>query len=179
MARRLKDLSAEAAATTSPTQDVGDGGLSALSPNSTIEVASESITVRHYGFFEGLEVLEKATAFMDAFKALAKSGEVTYARMRTLFGRHREEVQAMVAQSTGKSVEWVASLGPDDGEYVLATWFVVHVSFFVKEAVMEAQEQMAREVAKLSASIGSISSQPLPPLASEASTHLESSQSRN
>lgn len=181
MAKRIEDLSTGQTPPTTPPKSGGDGdgGLSELSPNSTIDVAGKSVTVRHYGFFEGLEVLDKAPGFMAAFKLLANKGEVTYARIRTLFGKHRAEVAAMVAQSTGQSVDWVDSLDPDDGEYLLATWFVVHCSFFVKEAVMESQELLAREVANLSASIGLISSQHLPPPASETSKHLEGSLSRN
>lgn len=179
MAKRIQDIASESAAQSSPTEVVGDGGLSELAPNATVKIAGIDVTVHEYGFFEGLEVLAKAPNFMAAFKGLAAAGEVTYVRMRGLFGRHAEEVVAMVAQSCDQPEAWIRALKDEDGEVLLATWFAVHAGFFVREAVMEMQENLLREAARNRPSTGSTSSPHLPPPGLEISEPLAASPSAN
>jgi hypothetical protein len=151
--------------------------LAVLDPNVSITLAGRAITVREYGFFEGLRVAAKAEAFIgDLHNMVRGDGEMRFDRIRHLFGVHEDAVVAIAAQAADVEPEWVRGLGKADIEIFLSTWFGVNAGFFVNEVVLQMREERQRAVM---ASRGPTSSPASPPPASEISPASESSPSVN
>lgn len=118
--------------------------LSILHPDVQLSINGRQITCREYGFFEGLEVAHRLSAFLDD---LAKTigDDLRYDRVRRLFGVHRAQVIPAAALSAGVEPDWVAGLKGHAAELFLSTWFGVNAGFFVHEAVVSMRE--ARQAA--------------------------------
>jgi hypothetical protein len=140
--------------------------LAVLHPDRTLVIAGRTVTIREYGFFEGLEIADRASAFIADLVAASDAGTLRYAQVRRLFGRHRAVIPAIAAQAGDVEVAWLEVLAPDDLDLYLATWFAVNAAFFVREVLAEVREAQLLEAHPLaaSASAGAISSSdsPLP-----------------
>ncbi len=139
-----------------------------IKPDVTLTIAGRTVTIREYGFFEGLAVAHKAQPLIAAMFAMCQDGNLQYSRIRRLFGVHQDLVIEISAQAADVESEWVRGLekNPSDAEIFLDSWFAVNSSFFVHEAVVEMRE--ARQRAAMS--IGSMPSPGSPPPASATST---------
>lgn len=129
---------------TPPLADASEDSLVALHPDMTITVAGRAVTVREYGFFEGLEVAARCPGFIASIAGMVNADNLSYARVRRLFGLHREEVIHAAATAANVEAEWVAGLQGADAEVFMSTWFGVTGGFFVREAVQEVVELRAR-----------------------------------
>lgn len=141
--------------------------LQALKPDAPLSVAGRKVTVREYGYFEGLEVAHRAAPFIADMHAICADGDLRYTRIRRLFGVHQEVVCAIAAQAADVDTDWVRGLKGNDAEIFMSTWFAVNSAFFVHEVVVEMRE--ARQRAAMS-STGSTSSPVSPAPASATST---------
>jgi hypothetical protein len=151
--------------------------LAVLDPNVSITLADRAITVREYGFFEGLRVGAKAEGFIgDLHNMVRRDGELRFDRIRHLYGVHEDVVIAIAAQAADVEPEWVRSLGKVELETLLSTWFMVNAGFFAHE-VMEVMREERHRAAM--ASRGPTSLPASPPPASETSPVSESSPSVN
>jgi hypothetical protein len=139
--------------------------LAILHPDRTLTLGGRAITLREYGFFEGLDVADRAAAFIADLVLASDDGALRYAHVRRLFGRHRAVIPAIAAQAGDVEVAWLEALPPDDLELYLATWFAVNAAFFVREVLAELRETQLREAQRLAAgaSAGAISSPVSPP----------------
>ena len=139
--------------------------LAILQPDRTLTLGGRAITLREYGFFEGLDVADRAAAFIADLILASDDGALRYAHVRRLFGRHRAVIPAIAAQAGDVEVAWLEALPPDDLELYLATWFAVNAAFFVREVLAELRETQLREAQRLAAgaSAGAISSPDSPP----------------
>lgn len=140
-----------------------------IKPDVTLTIAGRQLTVREYGFFEGLEVAHQAQGLIRDMHAMCADGRLQYSRIRRLFGPHREVVIAIAAKAADVDADWVRGLekSPQDAEVFFDTWFGVNASFFVHEVIVEMRE--ARQLAAM-ASTGSQSSPVSPAPASATST---------
>lgn len=150
-----------------PTADASAADdLAILHPDRTLVIGGRTIVLREYGFFEGLDVADRAAGFIADLVAASDTGALRYAQVRRLFGRHRAVIPAIAAQAGDVEVTWLEALAPDDLELYLATWFAVNAAFFVREVLAELREAHLREAHLLvaGASDGVISSpdSPLP-----------------
>jgi hypothetical protein len=160
--------------------DSAASGLSALKPDITLEIAGRKVTIREYGFFEGLEVANQAAGFVADMHAQCVDGSLNYSKVRRLFGVHQAEVIAIAAQAGDVEPEWLRGLTPKDGEYYMSTWFAVNCGFFVHELVVEGQVQaQAQRQRSAPPSTGLASSPASPPPGSATSTASDASPSGN
>lgn len=125
--------------------------LAVLHPDRTLPIGGRDVTIREYGFFEGLDVADRASAFIADLVAASEDGTLRYTQVRRLFGRHRSVVPLIAAQAGDVEVAWLEALAPDDLEIYLATWFAVNAAFFVREALAELRETALREAHVLAA----------------------------
>ena len=125
--------------------------LAVLHPDRTLTIGGRHVTIREYGFFEGLDVADRASNFIADLVAASTDGTLRYTQVRRLFGRHRSVVPSIAAQAADVEVAWLEALAPDDLELYLATWFAVNAAFFVREALAELRETGLREAHDLAA----------------------------
>lgn len=153
--------------------------LAELSPDIRLTLAGRDVTVREYGFFEGLDVAHRAAAFIADMHDQCRDGELRYDRIRRLFGKHAGVVVVIAAEAAGVEPEWVRGLGKDDAETFMSTWFAVNAGFFVHEVVVEMREERQREqlLAAAKAPAGTSSSPSSPQQASGPSTTSDDSPS--
>ncbi|MFZ5638437.1 MAG: DUF6631 family protein [Pseudomonadota bacterium] len=146
--------------------------LAILHPDRTIAIGGRNITLREYGFFEGLDVADRAAGFIADLIAASDDGALRYAQVRRLFGRHRAVIPTIAAQAGDVEVAWLEALPPDELELYLATWFAVNATFFVREVLAELREAQLREAQLLAAgaSAGATSSPDSPPPATATSS---------
>ena len=141
--------------------------LAILHPDRTLVLGGRTIVLREYGFFEGLEVADRAAAFIADLIAASDEGALRYAQVRRLFGRHRAVIPVIAAQAGDVEVAWLEALPPDELELYLATWFAVNAAFFVREVLAELREA---QLLAAGASAGAISSPDSPPPATATSS---------
>ena len=134
--------------------------LAILHPDRTLVLGGRTIVLREYGFFEGLDVADRASAFIADLIAASDDGALRYAHVRRLFGRHRAVIPVIAAQAGDVEVAWLGALPPDELELYLATWFAVNAAFFVREVLAELREA---QLLAAGASAGAISSPDSPP----------------
>ena len=140
--------------------------LAILHPDRTLVVGGRTVILREYGFFEGLEIADRAAGFIADLVAASSDGALRYAQVRRLFGRHRAVIPVIAAQAGDVEPTWLVSLSADEQELYLATWFAVNAAFFVREVLAEVREAQLLETQRLAADAlsGAISSpdSPLP-----------------
>ena len=146
--------------TTPPEGASAADDLAVLHPDRTLPIGGREVTIREYGFFEGLDVADRASHFIADLVAASTDGTLRYTQVRRLFGRHRSVVPSIAAQAADVEVAWLEALAPDDLELYLATWFAVNAAFFVREALAELRETGLREAHDLAA--GACSREPIP-----------------
>ena len=134
--------------------------LAILHPDRTLVLGGRTIVLREYGFFEGLDVADRASAFIADLIAASDDGALRYAQVRRLFGRHRAVIPAIAALAGDVDAAWLETLAPDELELYLATWFAVNAAFFVREVLAELREA---QLLAAGASAGAISSPDSPP----------------
>lgn len=134
--------------------------LAILHPDRTLILGGRTIVLREYGFFEGLDVADRAAGFIADLIAASDGGALRYAQVRRLFGRHRAVIPTIAAQAGDVEAAWLEALAPDELELYLATWFAVNAAFFVREVLAELREA---QLLAAGASVGAISSPDSPP----------------
>ena len=134
--------------------------LAILHPDRTLVLGGRTIVLREYGFFEGLDVADRASGFIADLIAASDDGALRYAQVRRLFGRHRAVIPTIAAQAADVDVAWLETLAPDELELYLATWFATNAAFFVREVLAELREA---QLLAAGASAGAISSPDSPP----------------
>lgn len=134
--------------------------LAILHPDRTLVLGGRTIVLREYGFFEGLDVADRAAGFIADLIAASDDGALRYAHVRRLFGRHRAVIPTIAAQAGDVEAAWLEALPPDELELYLATWFAVNAAFFVREVLAELREA---QLLAAGASAGAISSPDSPP----------------
>ena len=135
--------------------------LQELAPNLAITIAGRAIVIREYGAFEGFEVAAQASGLMASIVESARDGDFNWARMRTLIGRHRDEVLAISARAADVEPDWVKGLGREQLEEFFSAWFGVNASFFVHEVLATLRDELMRKAlakAGTTSSSGSLTS---------------------
>lgn len=133
--------------------------LAQLHPDRSLTLGGRAITIREYGFFEGLDVADRAAMFIADLIVLSEDGTLRYAQVRRLFGRHRAVIPSIAAQAADVDVAWMEALADDELELYMATWFAVNAAFFVREVLAELRERsLLQAVVPDSTSTGSTAS---------------------
>lgn len=127
-----------------PSQDPAAAELEILHPEREFTLAGRTITMREYGFVEGLKLRPLFRAFADDLYA-AFDERVTYDAVLDVMSRHADAVVELAAAAADLDPEWVRALSPADGETLLMFWWGVNSGFFTRSLVsrrlVEAEEQ--------------------------------------
>lgn len=137
MARKVKPK-------TQPRPDEGRDDLSVLHPEITLTLAGRAITVREYGFIEGLRLRAELAPLVADLGKLFEGGEGLLEDVLDVLGTHAEAVQRAIAASAGVDMDWVAKLGDAEGDQLVQAWWGVCGPFFVRQIVRRLRERLAR-----------------------------------
>ncbi|MEI7036433.1 DUF6631 family protein [Fulvimonas yonginensis] len=148
MAKRLGN--AEPKPTTSAPEGADD--LSVLHPDVTVKIAGRSVTIREYGFTEGLRVRAYMAPFTADLGRLFDAGEVLVEDVLDVVGAHVDLVQRAMAQSiapagelaSDQDIAWVAQLDDTAGDALVNHWWGVCGLFFVRQIVRRSGERAKR-----------------------------------
>lgn len=154
----------------------GEDDLAILHPERELVIAGEKVTVREYGFVEGLRLAPLAQPIVASLSGAfqSKSG-VSLAAMRNAFAAYPEQVTVLIAEScvgpattdeekqsrpqrVAQMTEWVSALNDTDGDALLLLWQTVNMGFFVRRVAADfrSRKSMAMHLA------GAMSTPPSP-----------------
>lgn len=161
-------------ATGGSVDDASDAEATAiLHPHRTVPIAGRTVTVREYGYVEGLALLPVCKPFLDALYAVAfRSGPPPAVdAIEEVMARHVLAVQWLIAQSittydpanpegfaaaVGANAKWIAGLDDVEGDLLTVVWWGVNKHFFTRRLHRRAEaETRAARSAGASASASS------------------------
>lgn len=175
---------------TAPQGAAGNDDLDILHPERTLTVAGRTVSVREYGFFEGMDMRIVAKDFFDALYALfgAAGPAPAYDEVEEVIAAHRPAVIGMVAAAIGPNpdavadkqaaaqahadtVRWVAGLDDAAGDALLVTWWMVNAGFFLRRMMRRAAQAALSPRARSAGAGSSTDSSPVATSAPSPSSH--------
>lgn len=122
----------------------GEDDLQVLHPERTAVIAGRSITMREYGFVEGLKVRALSKPILDDLFNFVSTGRVPDVdEIQGILAAHAENVARLIAQAADVEPEFVLNL--DDqyaGDTLLAMWWGCNGPFFMRKAVNQVRENL-------------------------------------
>ena len=130
----------------------GADDLSTIHPDRSISIGGRDVTVREYGFIEGLGVRGFMKPFTEDLDRMFVTKETLVDEILDVLGDHAKLVERAMAQSiaepgteaTAEDMAWVRSLNDADGDVLIHTWWGVNGLFFVRSVVRRAAERARR-----------------------------------
>jgi hypothetical protein len=148
MARRIESASDE---TPAPKGAAVSDDLGILFPDQVVVAGGRTLTVREYGFIEGLRLRKTSGAFFASLLQMLEGngGHVpSYEEAELLFAENAETVTALVAQAASPpgtkevTVEFIESLSDEEGDRLFLAWWVANAGFFIRRAMRHVAVEM-------------------------------------
>lgn len=115
--------------------DVGADDLDILFPDRELMIAGKKITVREYGFVEGLRIRAAAKPFIEDLAGVMKATGVPLVEQITgLIEKHAELVIVLIAESADVDQAFMRALSDSEGEALMGCWWSVNGPFFLNKA---------------------------------------------
>lgn len=138
-----------------PAAEPGADDLTVLHPERQVTIAGRELTIREYGFVEGLRLLPVAEPLIQDLQRWFESGELPEAvQIQALLGRHADAVVQLMVAATDVELEWITGLNQADGTALMYWWWMVNGPFYVRSALDRVKA--ARELAALRAGLTSM-----------------------
>lgn len=147
-----------------PRQAAASSEFSVLHPNGVITIKERTVTVREYGWVEGMRVQAACKEFLQAMYLVfgqGNGGPPPAHVVQATFIEHGLTLQWLIAWSITpaadaenahqfveaqvKNAQWVASLNDLEGAALMAAWWSVNGPFFIRRF----QEMRLAELANL------------------------------
>lgn len=131
MARKKRDVITAPSA--GPASAEGADDLQVLHPERSATIAGRAVTVREYGFVEGMRLRPLMQPLLDDLHAAVVSGpfpQLEY--FTTLLGTHIDAVTEAVAVAADVEVEWMVGLTQDEGQHLLMLWWTANGPFYIR-----------------------------------------------
>ncbi|EPM0009431.1 DUF6631 family protein [Pseudomonas aeruginosa] len=153
-----------------PATDPGADDLQILHPERTLKVQGRVVTMREYGFVEGLKLRATIQPFLDDLHAMVVNdrGLPPLDRIIGVLAAHHSLVAQLIAQAADVELEWIEKgLRARPGKDLMYIWWSVNGPFFVGEVM----DRIATDRAEASLRAGQTSThassledtEPLPP----------------
>lgn len=113
----------------------GADDLQVLHPELQATIAGREITVREYGFVEGMRLRPLLQPFLDDLHAIVAGGSLPpLEHITTLLGTHIDAVIEAVATAADLEVEWLTTPArtQDEGQHLLMLWWAANGPFYVR-----------------------------------------------
>lgn len=139
---------------TAPEAPAAEGAddLQKLHPNLEAPLNGRIVTVREYGFVEGLQVRQQLKPFLEGLYEIIKADSVPLMeQVMPLVVAHLDDVLQAVATSADIEVEELRTLKDhDEGDLLLLRWWTVNGPFFYRRAQIRilAERMRAAEAEK-------------------------------
>lgn len=124
----------------------GSDDLQVLHPHQVTIVDGKSITVREYGFIEGLQLRPRIQPLLNDLYTLIQGRPIELEDVIVTLGKHHALVTELVAIAADVDQEYLARLGQQDGYRLLMAWWSANGPFYLS-AVMgrRVAERVAEE----------------------------------
>ncbi len=118
-------------------QAPGADDLEILHPERTVEIHGRTLTIREYGFVEGLKLRATMQPFLDELHAMVaqEKGVPAVERIIGALATHHSLVVQLIAQAVDVEPEWIKALPARPGKDLMYLWWVVNGPFFVGEVM--------------------------------------------
>ncbi len=129
MAERVKPTSREASAAEQAAED-----LTVMFPDSSIEIAGQTIMVTEYPFMQWLQLKPLHQEFLDELAELVGHSEegIVIDDLMEFFENQFQHVQALISASIDRPAEFFSPLKSDDVDTLILTWWSVNKHFFLR-----------------------------------------------
>lgn len=121
-----------------PKKEAGADDLEVLHPERLLTIAGREITVREYGFVEGLRLLPLAEPIIASLQGDMARGVPTFDSVMGTIAEHADVAVQLMAIAAGVDVEWIESLGQNDGQALMMIWWSVNGPFYMRTAATRA-----------------------------------------
>lgn len=151
MARKVSRPRAKKSASTPGADD-----LQVLHPNQTVTIAGRTITVREYGFIEGLGLRPLVQPLLDALhESLAAGQTPDLEHIILTLARNATALRELIAVAADVEPEWIDGLNQSDGHLLLMLWWTANGPFYVRCVF----DRLAAQAAEARARAGQMSTQ--------------------
>ncbi|MCO1336803.1 hypothetical protein MO867_20970 [Microbulbifer sp. OS29] len=135
--------------------------LEILHPERTLTIAGEKITVREYGFVEGLRLRPLAAPFLKALHQVMGSGAtLSLEAVLDIIAEHHEIILQLMAVAIDCDENWLHGLNDPDGNLLLMTWWAVTGPFFLRSVQQRRIAELVASRAQKPVPAGEISTPP-------------------
>ncbi|HLD65155.1 MAG TPA: DUF6631 family protein [Pseudomonas sp.] len=116
-----------------PAPEAGADDLEVLHPERSAIIAGRALTVREYGFVEGLGLRALMRPFLDDLHAIVDGGSLPpLDQVTDMLGQHSDAVVQAIAVAADVEPAWIHTLGQDDGEHLMLLWWTANGPFYVR-----------------------------------------------
>lgn len=119
-------------------KEAGADDLEVLHPERLLTIADREITVREYGFVEGLRLLKLAEQIIAGLQGDLSRGAPSFESVMGVIAAHADAAVQLIAVAADVDVDWIESLGQDDGQLLLMAWWGVNGPFYMRTAGLRA-----------------------------------------
>lgn len=124
-------------------EDPQNDDLVVLHPEQSLTINGCNITVREYGFVEGLKLRPLMKPLLERLYQVTTSGQrIELESVLDAVADHPSEVLQLIAISADVEQSWINELNDADGTLLMMTWWGVCGPFFVRKL----QDRMMRSL---------------------------------
>ncbi|WP_445364394.1 DUF6631 family protein [Microbulbifer sp. ANSA003] len=135
--------------------------LEILHPERTLTIAGEVITVREYGFVEGLRLRSLAAPFLKALHQVMGNGAaLSLEAVLDIIAEHHEITLQLMAIAIDRDNDWLHDLNDPDGNRLLMTWWAVTGPFFLRSVQQRRIAELVASRAQKTVPAGETSTPP-------------------
>lgn len=118
-----------------PGNQAGADDLQVLHPNRSLEIEGKQVTVREYGFVEGIRLRTAMQPLINDLYAITKASGVPEVEVVLgILGKHDDLLVHLMAVAADVEESWIRTLPYRPGKHLLYVWWAVNGPFFFGEA---------------------------------------------
>ena len=126
-----------------PADTKGADDLEKLLPYRTVPIAGRKVTVREYGFLDGLLIKSAAKEVVDALAAVTGDQGIDSDDIEDVLDRHPEALIALMAKACDLEPDAVATLSDVEGALLKRAWWDLNAGFFVRRVARRVAVRLA------------------------------------
>lgn len=113
----------------------GADDLQVLNPKQVLIIGGRELTVREYGFVEGLRLRSQIQPLLNDLHALIVDERLGLEPILGVLADHHERVVELMAIAADVDISWIETLGQKDGKALMLAWWNLNGPFWLSEVV--------------------------------------------